>query len=163
MFAANPSVQVEAAFRRIYAERMAGLPLLNPALDVAVVGFARHGAHGEEWRGVLLTPWCIDLLLLPATADWSVPGPHERVFRHYASGNFAFLPNYEEDLGNYLICALIHDMNRFPDQDAARLTAQACLIALDLAPTPPAIDPAAPASPARRGFLTGKPRFGTAR
>ena len=153
MFAENPSAQVEATFRRIHVERMAGLPLLNPALEVAAVGFARHGAHGEEWRGVLLTPWCIDLLLLPATADWSVPGPHERVFRQYASGNFAFLPNREDDLGDYLICALIHDMNRFPDQDAARLTAQACLIALDLSPGQPERDPQAPVSPSRRRFF----------
>ncbi len=150
MFAENPSAQVEATFRRIHAERMADLPLLNPVLDLAAVGFARHG---NDWRGVLVTPWCIDLLLLPATADWPVPGPHERVFRQYASGNFAFLPNHEAELGDYLTCALIHDMQQFPDQDTARLTAQACLIALDLAPGQPTIDPAAPSSSARRKFL----------
>lgn len=151
MFAENPSAQVEATFRRIQTERMAGLPLLNPALEVAAVGFARHGA---DWRGVLVTPWCVDLLLLPATADWLVPGSHERVFRQYASGNFAFLPNREDGLGDYLICALIHDMKQFADQDAARMTAQACLIALDLAPGQPPADPAAPGSSSRRKFLS---------
>lgn len=150
MFAENPSAQVEATFRRIQAERMEGLPLLNPALEVATVGFTRHG---DDWRGVLVTPWCIDLLLLPAVADWTVPGPHKRVFRQYASGNFAFLPNHEEGLGDYLICALIHDMQQFPDQETACMTAQACLIALDLAPGQPQSDPAAPDSPARRKFL----------
>ncbi|MDP2194750.1 MAG: [NiFe]-hydrogenase assembly chaperone HybE [Rhodocyclaceae bacterium] len=151
MFAENPSAQVEATFRRIQTERMAGLPLLNPVLEVAAVGFARHG---NDWRGVLVTPWCIDLLLVPARADWTVPGPHERVFRQYASGNFAFLPNHEDGLGDYLICALIHDMNRFPDQESACMTAQACLIALDLAPVQPAADPAAPGSSSRRKFLS---------
>lgn len=151
MYQGNPSAQVAATFRRIHAERMAGLPLLNPALEVAATGFARHG---RDWRGVLVTPWCIDLLLLPATADWTVPGPHERVFRQYASGNFAFLPNHEDGLGDYLICALIHDMNRFPDQESACMTAQACLIALDLAPEQPAADPAAPGSSSRRKFLS---------
>lgn len=151
MYEENPSAQVEATFRRIQTERMAGLPLLNPALEVAAIGFARHG---DDWRGVLVTPWCIDLLLLPATADWPVPAPHERAFRHYASGNFAFLPNREDGLGDYLICALIHDMKQFPDQDAARMTAQACLIALDLAPGLPAADPEAPSSSARRKFLS---------
>ena len=150
MFHENPSAQVEATFRRIHTERMVGLPLLNPALDVAAVGFARHE---NDWRGVLVTPWCIDLLLLPATAGWAVPGPHERVFRKYASGDFAFLPNQEEGLGDYLICALIHDMKQFPDPETAQLTAQACLIALDLAPGQPAPDPAAPGSSARRKFL----------
>lgn len=151
MFAENPSAQVEATFRRIQAERMAGLPLLNPALEVAALGFARHEI---DWRGVLVTPWCVDLLLLPATADWPVPGPHERVFRQYAAGNFAFLPNYEDGLGDYLICALIHDMKQFPDQETARMTAQACLIALDLAPGQPQPDAAAPSSSARRKFLS---------
>lgn len=150
MFAENPSAQVEATFRRIHTERMAGLPLLNPELEVAAVGFARHGA---DWRGVLVTPWCIDLLLLPAMDDWTIPGPHERVFRQYASGNFAFLPNHEEGLGDYLICALIHDMKQFTDQDTARMTAQACLIALDLAPGQPAPGPEVPGSSARRKFL----------
>lgn len=150
MFQQDPSAQVEATFRHIHTERMVGLPLLNPALAVAAVGFARHG---NDWRGVLVTPWCIDLLLLPATDDWTIPGPHERVFRQYASGNFAFLPNHEEGLGDYLICALLHDMNQFPDQETARMTGQACLIALDLAPGQPASDPEAPSSSARRKFL----------
>jgi [NiFe] hydrogenase assembly HybE family chaperone len=150
MYQENPSAQVEATFRRIQTERMAGLPLLNPVLEVAAVGFARHE---NDWRGVLVTPWCIDLLLLPGTIDWTIPGPHERVFRQYASGNFAFLPNREEGLGDYLICALLHDMKQFVDQDTARMTAQACLIALDIAPGQPQADAAAPSSSARRKFL----------
>lgn len=150
MFQDDPTPQVEATFRRIHTERMADLPLLNLALDVAAVGFAREG---NDWRGVLVTPWCVDLLLLPATPDWPVPSAHERVFRQYASGNFAFLPNHEDSLGDYLICALIHDMKQFVDQDTAKLTAQACLIALDLAPGQPASDPEAPSSTARRKFL----------
>lgn len=151
MYAENPGAQVEATFRRIHAERMADLPLLNPALEVAALGFARHG---DDWRGVLVTPWCIDLLLLPATTDWTIPGPHARVFRQYAAGNFAFLPNHEDELGDYLICALIHDMKQFADQETACMTAQACLIALDLAPGQPQADPAAPGSSSRRKFLT---------
>jgi len=150
MFAENPGAQVETAFRRIHAERMAGLPLLNPVLEVAAVGFGRHGT---DWRGVLVTPWCVDLLLLPAVAEWPIPGPHERVFRHYASGDFAFLPNHEDGLGDYLTCPLLHDMKQFADQATVQLTAQACLIALDLAPGQPAPDPAAPGSSARRKFL----------
>lgn len=154
MFAENPSAQVEAVFRRIHARRMADLPLLNPALEVAAIGFARRGEHGEEWRGVLVTPWCIDLLLLPAVEDWPVPAPHERVFRQYPSGSYAFLPNHEEGLGDYLICPLIHDMKQFADHETACMTAHACLFALDLAPGQTQPDPAAPASSGRRKFLS---------
>jgi [NiFe] hydrogenase assembly HybE family chaperone len=151
MYAESPGAQVEAVFRRIHAERMDGLPLLNPALEVAAVGFVRRG---DDWRGVLVTPWCIDLLLLPAVAEWPIPGPHERVFRQYASGNFAFLSNHEAGLGDYLTCPLIHDMKQFADQETAQMTAQACLIALDLAPDQPPPDPAAPSSSSRRKFLS---------
>jgi [NiFe] hydrogenase assembly HybE family chaperone len=153
--ASDPSTPVEAAFECIHRERMAGIDLLNPALAVAAVGFARHEA---DWRGVLVTPWGIHLLLLPAVADWPVPAPHERVFRRYPAGDFAFLANREEGLGDYLVCALVHDMRPYADQAAALLTARACLVALDTATPEKTVDQARPASPARRGFLTGRSR-----
>lgn len=151
MHPSAPGALIEATFRRIETERWSGIPLLNPVLAVAAVGFARQD---DDWRGVLVTPWGINLLLLPAVADWPVPASHERAFRQYASGAFAFLPNHEEGLGDYLACPLIHDMAQFTDQETAVLTARACLIALDLAP-PPA-DPAAPALPSRRSFFIGQ-------
>ena len=50
---------------------MAGLPLLNEALSVEVVGFL-------EWRGmhlgVLVTPWCVNLMALPhRDGTWQPP------------------------------------------------------------------------------------------
>lgn len=147
----DPTLLVEATFRRIHAERMADLPLLNPALDVAAVGFERKE---NEWRGALVTPWCINLLLLPATTDWAMPASHERVFREYPAGNFGFLGNHEEELGDYLICPLIHDMKQFADQETAVLTARASLIALDLAPGQSEADETAPTSSSRRKFLS---------
>lgn len=141
----NPTRLIEAAFERIRAERMTGLPMLNPVLAVAAIGFERQE---YEWRGVLLTPWGINLLLLPAAAHWPIPASHERVFREYSAGTFAFLGNREDDLGDYLACPLIHDMQQFADQATAVQTAHACLIALDL---PRGTQPvAAPVSPSRR-------------
>jgi [NiFe] hydrogenase assembly HybE family chaperone len=63
MHAQNPSMLIEQTFERIHSERMADLPFLNPRISVAAVGFARQG---DDWRGVLVTPWGIQLLLLPA-------------------------------------------------------------------------------------------------
>ncbi|MEI8259125.1 MAG: [NiFe]-hydrogenase assembly chaperone HybE, partial [Deltaproteobacteria bacterium] len=52
----------ERAFAHIHATRMADLPFLNPALRVAALGF-------RDWSGlrlgVLVTPWSINLVLLP--------------------------------------------------------------------------------------------------
>lgn len=148
--AGDPSALVEEVFARIQRERMADVDLLNPALSVAAVGFARHA---DDWRGVLVTPWGIRLLLLPAVADWPVPASHERMIRRYPAGDFVFLANHEEGLGDYLACPLVHDMRNFADQETALLTARACLIALDMAPEQPAPEPDAPSSPTRRGFL----------
>lgn len=150
----DPSPLVEATFQRIQEERMQGLPMINPALSVAAVGFALH--EGREWRGVLLTPWGIGLMLLPATDDWLMPSSHERSFRKYPSGTFAFLGNEEEGLGPYLLCSLIHDAHTIPDQATALTTARACLVALDLTPgeAPPApVDSSKPESPSRRRFF----------
>lgn len=148
--ATDPSALIEVTFERIHRERMAGIGLLNPALVAAAVGFERNG---DDWRGVLVTPWGINLLLLPATADWLVPLPHERVFRTYPAGTFAFLGNHEAGLGDYLSCPLIHDMAQFADQATALLTARASLIALDVVPEQRGSEPDAPSSPARRRFF----------
>lgn len=148
--ARDPSALVEGVFARIHQERMTGLDLLNPVLSVAAIGFARHG---DDWRGVLVTPWGIRLLLLPAVADWPVPAEHERAFRDYPAGTFAFLPNREPALGDYLACPLLHDVRHIADQETACLTARACLIALDMPPGQPGTDAATLASDARRRFL----------
>lgn len=148
--ARDPSALVEGVFTRIHQERMTGLDLLNPVLSVAAIGFARHG---DDWRGVLVTPWGIRLLLLPAVADWPVPAEHERAFRDYPAGTFAFLPNREPALGDYLACPLLHDVRHIADQETALLTARACLIALDLTPPPPEAGMQAPDSDKRRRFL----------
>jgi [NiFe] hydrogenase assembly HybE family chaperone len=149
----DPSALIEATFRHIETGRMDGLPMINASLRVAAVGFERKE---NEWRGVLVTPWGINLLLLPAAADWPMPDSHQRAFRHYPSGTFAFLGNHENGLGNYLACPLIHDMMQFQDQQTAVLTARACLIALDLVAEQPGEDPAAPERPDRRRFFTGQ-------
>ena len=53
-----------AAFERIAATRMAGLPMNNPALKVAAVGFQ---PWAEDYLlGVLITPWAINLVVLGA-------------------------------------------------------------------------------------------------
>lgn len=150
--ASDPGALVEDTFRRIHVERMADLPLLNPALSVAAVGFTLQ--DGREWRGALLTPWGLGLLLLPASAEWAPVVEHTRVFRRYASGSFAFLGNHEAGLGDYLLCPLIHEMAQFSDQETALLTARACLLALDMAPAGATPEPEPEVSNSRRKFLS---------
>lgn len=151
--ASDPSTLIENVFRRIQAERMDGLDMLNPAVQVVAVEFSRQSAPEDEWLGVLLTPWSLGLLLLPASASWPVPASHARVFRHYPAGDFAFLANREDELGDYLVCPLFHEMSQFPDQETALATARACLLALRLERGQAVAESTGPASPTRRRLL----------
>ena len=151
MHTQNPAALIETAFRRIYAERMGDLPFVNPVLDVAAVGFSL--VDGKEWRGVLLTPWSLGLMLLPATDAWEPITTHTLIYREFASGNFVFLGNVEEGLGEYLLCPLIHDMKQFADHETALLTARACLIALDMPPPQANPEPEPEICSGRRKFL----------
>jgi [NiFe] hydrogenase assembly HybE family chaperone len=147
VFAQDPSPLVERAFRRIEAERMAGLPFCNPALHVEAVGFT---LRDDQWLGVLVTPWAMNLMLLPASAATWVGAPEgRRLMIRYPAGEFAFLGGSEDEIGEYLVCPLFASMAQFADQETARLTAHASLIAL--AQDPAAKQPEkAPESPSRR-------------
>jgi [NiFe] hydrogenase assembly HybE family chaperone len=149
---ANPAAEVEAVFRRIDTERMADLPFRNPALRVEAVDFA---LHDDQWLGMLITPWAMSLMALPATAaSWTSPPAGQRLMRRYPAGEFAFLGGNEDGIGEYLACSLFASMARFPDQETASLTARSCLSALTQQPaadTPPPAQPVA--SPSRRRFF----------
>lgn len=149
----DPAQRLTAVYRRIRAERMGDVPL--PPLEVEAVGFRRWNGH---WLGVLVTPWAMSLMLLPGQADgWDQPPDNVKKLIAFPSGDFAFLGGVEEGLGEYQSCSLISPIAHIPDQETARLTAEAALAALLQAPAVPEV-PAAAVSPSRRGFLTG--RFG---
>ncbi|HET8746364.1 MAG TPA: [NiFe]-hydrogenase assembly chaperone HybE [Ramlibacter sp.] len=156
--AADPTRDVEEVFGRIWRERMAGLPILNPALAVEAVGLQRWNGH---WLGLLVTPWAMSVLLLPdEPAAWVSVPPQQRRFVHFPFGALAFLGGEEPGLGEYQTCSLFSPMDAFADRAQARATAQASLAAL-LAPAPaepkqPPERAAAPpqgAVPSRRRFL----------
>ena len=48
--------------RSVLRERMAGVPILNPALSVQTVDFSPWRGH---WLGALVTPWFINLVVMP--------------------------------------------------------------------------------------------------
>ena len=154
----NPAARVEAAFRAIAAGRMRGLPLVNAALEVEAVGFAHWDAH---WLGCLVTPWFMNLVLLPReAAAWpSVPAGDKVAYR-FPAGVYDFIAGREEAIGEYQACSLFSPMLEFADHESARLTAQAALQALfDAANNDTAqASPAAPARPAlsKRAFLGGE-------
>jgi [NiFe] hydrogenase assembly HybE family chaperone len=147
----NPAARLEGAFRAIHEARMRGLPLVNEALAVEAVGFAPWDAY---WLGVLVTPWCMNLVLLPRepSAWQSVPAGTKLAYR-FPAGVYEFVSGREDAIGEHQACSLFSPMFEFADHASARLTAEAALAALfdaahaDVATAPGAV------SPSRRAFL----------
>ncbi|MEF8701428.1 MAG: [NiFe]-hydrogenase assembly chaperone HybE [Candidatus Accumulibacter sp. UW20] len=124
----NPADAVEAAFFRIQHERMADVPILNPALAVEAIDFQRWQG---QWLGIVLTPWCMSLLLVPGSEiSWLSTAENKRRFVHFPAGDFAFLGSDEPELGEYQSCSLFSPMNRFSSQFDAVMTARASMLGL---------------------------------
>lgn len=119
----NPAQTFQSVFENIHLQQMQDLPLCNPALNVEVLGF-----DDETWPkiGVLLTPWCMNLILLTQNAD-ALPAPGNKVTKTLPSGEFEFIVASESKLGSYLSCSLFSPMFEFEDQAAAILAAQTVL------------------------------------
>ncbi len=115
-------------FRQVADTRMRGLPIVNPALEVEAVGFARTSAG---ILGVLITPWFISLVLLPEQADDGHRLPLGSVCRHrFASGLYAFQVAGDESIGRYQTCSLLSPVTGVADQQTAVQIARAALAAL---------------------------------
>ena len=85
----NPSDLVEQTYFRVHQERMADVPILNAALSVEAIDFQRWQGH---WLGIVVTPWCMSVLLVPGSTDnWVWTGENKRRFVTFPAGEFAFL------------------------------------------------------------------------
>ena len=144
--------RIEAAFENIARTRMAGLPFVNPALRVEAVGFS-------EWQGqllgVLVTPWSINVVLLPGKGPWPALAPGAERFVDLPAGRFRFIAGADEALGEYHACSLFSPALQFTDHETARATAAAALAALR-DPATAAGEAAQPAGLSRRDFLHGR-------
>ena len=127
----DPTAVVEAVFRHIHQARMAGLPICNPALSVAVLGFQRWQG---DWLGALVAPWTINLLMLPGGGDFRPLSVGQNQTWAFPSGEYEFMGNREPGLGAYQFCSLISPVNDFADQAEVEALAQAALAGLLTAP-----------------------------
>lgn len=141
----NPAGQLESVFKRIAATRMAGVGILNPALEVEAVGFRRWG---NEWVGVLITPWFMNLICLPSPAStWDGLSSGTKRNRELPSGSFEFLTAQEDELGPYLTSSLFSPMFDFPDMERAREVAAATLAEVFTPAASETLPEAAPVQP----------------
>ena len=128
---ASIAARLQQSYARISEQRMAGLPILNPRLSVEVVG-AREWEG--KWLGVLVTPWSINLMLLPLgdtqRSAWAGLAPGTAAKHRFPAGQFEFLVGEEDDLGRTQMCSLFSPVLEFEGHDAARVAAEAALEAL---------------------------------
>ena len=136
-----------AHYETIYKERMRDMPIVNARLAVEAVGF-------EQWDdqdlGVLITPWFMNLVLLPNSERLADMPQGERVECRFPSGPCELTVYHDEDLGSYLAAVLFRTVVDFPDQDVARAVAEEALAQLLAEPAEKDTEKVS-----RRGLLTG--------
>lgn len=146
-----------SVFEAIRSERMEGVPILNPHLTVEAVDFREWRGH---WLGVLVTPWFMNLMLLPGrdgAFDHLLEGG--AVGYDLPAGTVEFLVGREDQLGIYLSRSLFSPMSDFGDQDTARLAAREAMKGLMVAPAEKEAEPVPPSIStqpmSKRDFLRG--------
>jgi [NiFe] hydrogenase assembly HybE family chaperone len=106
------SATMEQTFKRILTENMQGIPILNPMIEVQALGF-------QEWQGrvlgVIITPWLMNLVLLPAEGeDWSQMELGHKQPHEFPSRSYKFMINDIEGIGpcqTYSMCSPMRDFS----------------------------------------------------
>lgn len=152
----DPTARLHAHFQRVFDMHMHDLPFINPALSVEIVGFRRWQG---DWLGAAVTPWALNLLLLPGGGTlWSDQPTGERVAVPFPVGALDFIADHDAaaDPPASQYCPLFTSVTHFRSQEAAREAAHAALDALFNTPElPPAAvaEVAVAPAPTRRAFF----------
>lgn len=131
----SPAPAVERWFEHLLAERMHGLPFLNPALSVQALDF--HRLDGD-WLGGLITPWSVQLMLVPGGGSlWVDTSPGERSMVALPVGRLAFIADEgDRGLPAFQYLPLVNATTALADDDEARAFVRDALVT---ALRPPAV------------------------
>lgn len=123
---------LEAGYRRV-AETMRGLRLVNARLAVEATAFR---ATGPWLAGAVVTPWSVNLVLMPQAQAAPPPGTEQDV--ELPSGTYTAVAATLPETGGFLQISLFSPADGFDSHDAALTAARAALDAALASPTPPA-------------------------
>jgi [NiFe] hydrogenase assembly HybE family chaperone len=148
-------VALEARFREI-DETMRGLPIHNAGLDVGAIDF--HPFASDAWVGVLLTPWFMNVIILPqAPTEVALAEIGSKVTVELPGGKVAFVVGGDNVIGRYLMHSLVSPVLGFATQAQAEAEARRRFAALM---EPPAEKPLSRAETSRqydrRALLFGR-------
>ena len=152
----NPASLLE----RCFAEHR-NQPAVNPSLTCHAVAFSRYRG---DWLGVLITPWFMDLFLLPGGGDlWGDIPAGQRRYVELPGGTVPFTAADDPMIGPYQHSPLVAPVSTLPDMAAALKLAHEVMRGICGEASPPATATANPeAQPvvaadretnSRRGFL----------
>ena len=151
--AGSPSIAKLVDYYERAARTMRGLPMYHAALAVEAVGFREH-----EGRlvGVIVTPWFMNVTVLPSAADLDTWRKGSIASLAFPSGRYDFAIGDAGDNGLIATCSLFSLMHDFADQPAARGAALAAAEALHDPPASPQPVESKPSRAiSRRRFLRG--------
>lgn len=118
----DPAPRLTAVFECVLADKMRGLPFVDPAIRVEAVAFAPWKHY---WLGVMLTPWAMNLMLVPRErASWRPLPVGEKRRYAFPAGHFDFISAHDDAIGEFLMCSLFSPLPQFPDHETARETAR---------------------------------------
>ena len=116
-----------ADFTEVWHSTMRDVPLVNKALRVEAVGFRKHNGMV---MGVLVSPWFMNLVLLPDGEDWSDLTTGAKEVISFQSGDYEFIHNTREMTGGYKACSLFSPMGDFTSHKDATDVARAVMEAI---------------------------------
>ena len=112
-------------FEKVHREQMQGLPLLNTRLRVETFGFQPHKGR---IIGILITPWLMNVVMLPAEGDdWDGMELGHKQPQDFPAGTYKFMINEVEGIGRYQTHSLYSPMREFTSQGHAVAAAEAFL------------------------------------
>lgn len=157
--AAGPRIrELVERFREIGETTMRDLPLFNPELEVEALGFR---LLDDQWVGVLITPWFMNLVRLPAQpVPMDMPRIGRKVTAALPCGERDLIQGGDEVIGSYESLSLHSPMFAFKTQtEACEEAAQRLQELMQASETGPPEDDgrlrAKPIKMSRRAFLRG--------
>ncbi len=117
--------KIRQTFENIYQQRMADVPVCNNKIKVSILDLQYWN---DNILGILITPWFMNLMLLPVDSDnWDEKNELETEIHIFPSGKYQFITAFEEDIGKYQSCSIFSPMFEFSDNNAAIETAKAVM------------------------------------
>lgn len=124
----NIKNKIENAFREVQAKHMQDIPVINPKLSVKALGFSNEDDFNDYRLGILITPWFMNLMLLPKTPLAEGIPEFGNIQKHtFPSGTYEFVTGFDDAFGHYQSCSLFSPMFEFDSQQAAEVTAETAL------------------------------------